>query len=182
MRNLGFCFALCLLSAAPAFAQKVTTDFDRQFDFSGITKLGWAEGGTPAPSELTEKRIRAAIEEELKKKGMLFVAEGEQPDLHIITHAAVDKQAKGSSMRVGIGVGRSTGRGGVSVGGSTGGGTKVVEVGTLLIEIFDPESSSLVWRATASDTLKGTAEKNEQLLNKAVQKAFKDFPPQEKKK
>lgn len=181
MRILGFCFVLCLLSAAPAFAQKVSVDYDHEFDFSGLVKIGWAEGGTPAPTELREKRIRAAIEEELAKKGVEFVAEGEEVALHIITHAAVNQQAKTSSVRLGVGVGRSTGHGAVSVGGSTGGRTKVVEIGTLVIEIYDPKTKSLVWQATASDTLKSTPEKNEKLLDKAVEKAFKDYPPKSKK-
>ncbi len=180
MKWIGCGILLLLLAAAPATAQKVGVDFDKEFEFDGMRTVAWMEG-TPASSEISERRIRSAIQKQLEGKGLTFIEEGEV-DLFVLSHAAVSKQAKGGSMRVGVGVSRWGGRSGVSVGGSTGTKGKVVEVGTLLIEILDGESQSLVWQATASETLKDTAEKNEKLLNRALDKAFKNFPPGKKKK
>ena len=53
-------------------------------------------------------------------------------------------------------------------------------VGTLHIDIFDGHSKNVIWHAVMSDTLSSKPEKNDQKLNKAVQEAFKSFPPHEK--
>ena len=173
---------LCLsvLVTGPVFAQKVSVDFDDDYDFSKATTVAWMEG-TPAQNELMQGRIIDAIEGQLKAKGLTLIEEG-TPDLYITSHAGGSTQTKSSGARVGIGFSKRVGKASVGVGTSTGGKTKTVTTGTLLIELRDVESGSLVWQATASDTMKDEAEKNEKIINSAVEKAFKDYPPKAKKK
>jgi hypothetical protein len=170
---------LLLLAVRPASAVKVTTDHDETYDFEGRTKVAWI-AGTPSPDELNQKRIVSGIEEALQEKGLTFVDE-QQADLLIATHAAAESQVQSSGGRVGVSLGRSTRLGHVSVGGSRGNQVKQVKVGSLVIEILDAKTNSLVWTATASDTLKeGRA--TEKQIHSAIDKAFRKFPPASKKK
>jgi hypothetical protein len=51
--------------------------------------------------------------------------------------------------------------------------------GTLILDVYDPKLKSLVWRGTASDTLraKSSPEKRQARLDKAVKKLLAKFPP-----
>ncbi|HEY4051177.1 MAG TPA: DUF4136 domain-containing protein [Acidobacteriaceae bacterium] len=51
------------------------------------------------------------------------------------------------------------------------------EEGTLVIDMYDAKTKQLLWRGSAEGTLSDKAGKNEQKLEKAVAKMFKDFPP-----
>jgi hypothetical protein len=49
--------------------------------------------------------------------------------------------------------------------------------GTLIIDIYDAKTKQLLWRGSAEGTLSDKAAKNENKLDKAVAKMFKEFPP-----
>jgi hypothetical protein len=49
--------------------------------------------------------------------------------------------------------------------------------GTLIVDMYDAKTKQLLWRGSAEGTLSDKAAKNENKLNKAVAKMFKDFPP-----
>jgi Domain of unknown function (DUF4136) len=51
-------------------------------------------------------------------------------------------------------------------------------VGTLVIDLFDGKAKQAIFRGVATDTLSDKPEKNEDKLNKSVEKMFKKFPPQ----
>ena len=174
---IGLALSLLIL-ATPAAAQKVSVDHDRAFDFMQWTTFGWGEASTPAKNEMNQRRIERAIVTQLEEAGMSMVQEG-KPDFLIETHAASDQQTSTSNVSVGVGVSSYGSRGRVSVGGSTGGRTTVVQVGSLVINLYDLKSNKLVWQATASDTLKGDIEKH---INNAVYRSFKKFPPAPEKK
>jgi hypothetical protein len=53
--------------------------------------------------------------------------------------------------------------------------------GTLVIDMYDAKTKKLLWRGSAEGTLSDKAAKNENKLDKAAAKMFKDFPPQAKK-
>jgi len=63
--------------------------------------------------------------------------------------------------------------------GGFGNATTTVEnykVGTLIVDLFDGKSQSLVWRGIAQDTLSNNGNKNQQTVQKGVQKMFKQWP------
>jgi hypothetical protein len=166
-----------LTVATAAFAVSVTRDYDTQADFSQYKTYAWIEG-TPAPSTLTEERIRAAIDTQLRSKGMREVQEN--PDLWVVTHASVGKETRVNMTHHGYGgyrgyYGRGT--------GSTTVQAYDVPVGTLMIDLVDTSTKQLVWRAVAQGTLSATssAEKREKKINKAAAKIFKKYPPQPEK-
>jgi hypothetical protein len=49
-------------------------------------------------------------------------------------------------------------------------------VGTMIVDLFDSKTQSLVWRGIGQDTLGNNGSKNQQLVQKAVQKMFKQWP------
>lgn len=54
-----------------------------------------------------------------------------------------------------------------------------IEVGTLVLNMYDPTQRQLVWTGTATKTIDGNKdpEKIQKNLNKAMQKLLKSFPP-----
>jgi Domain of unknown function (DUF4136) len=59
--------------------------------------------------------------------------------------------------------------------------SSTIEVGTLVLDIYDPIAKRLVWEGTATKTisLSKSQEKNQKNLDKAMQKLMKDFPPRQ---
>lgn len=55
------------------------------------------------------------------------------------------------------------------------------KVGTLVVDVFDTPTKTLLFRGTAADEMADKAEKNEKKIDKAVSKILKDFPPGSKK-
>ena len=55
-------------------------------------------------------------------------------------------------------------------------------VGTVIVDIFDARSKSLVFRGIAKGELSDDPEKRAKKIAKAVDKMFKDFPPGSEKK
>jgi hypothetical protein len=54
-------------------------------------------------------------------------------------------------------------------------------VGTLVIDLFDANTKTLIWRGSSSDTLSNKSGTNIKNLDKGVQKMFEHFPPDPKK-
>jgi Domain of unknown function (DUF4136) len=172
---------LAAVVATTAMAQKVQVDYDKEFDFSEIKTISWVPG-TLSNSEMNQKRLEAAIHNELEGKGLEWVEDGPEVDLYLVSHVDSITQTKSSNTSVGVGVSRRTRFGSVGVGTSTSGKPKEVTTGTVLIEMRDGTSEQLVWQGTASDTVKDTPDKNEKTINDAIGKLFKDFPPAPDKK
>jgi hypothetical protein len=60
--------------------------------------------------------------------------------------------------------------------------TETYKVGTLVVDLFDTKTKTLLWRGTSSDTLSNNSNKNIKNLDKGVEKMFKNFPPGSPKK
>jgi hypothetical protein len=159
--------AFCVLAAHAAFAQKVTLEFDRAADFSQYRTFAIREGRlnskNPAlNSDLVKKQIESDIARYLSAKG-LAVATGKS-DLNVrYTLGAVRKTEVETYPA-----------------GWYGMGTRVVRVpyseGTLVIDLRDPTTRSLVWRTVASED-KSDPTKIEGKIDDMVKKSIDKFPP-----
>lgn len=158
---------LIWVAAACAQAQKVTIEFDQAADFSRYRTFairnGQLNSKNPAlNNELVRKRIDAAIERDLASRG-LTVTTG-RSDLNV---------------RYRFGAARTT-EIETYPAGWRGLGTRVVRVpyteGTLVIDLRDPATHSLVWRAIVSDE-NGDPAKIEGKLDGMVKKSLARFPP-----
>jgi hypothetical protein len=165
---VGLLFLCC---AGSAFAQKVSTDWDHEANFSNYKTYAWIESKHPASSDLTHKRIIENIDKQLAAKG--FTKAADNPDVFVVYNAGLKEQVSVEGYNYGYG--RYRWGGGMTT------YTKVVELqGTLVIDLVDAHKKELVWRGTASDTLSDKSEKNIQKLEKATAKVFKNYPPKAK--
>jgi hypothetical protein len=162
---------LLFLLAAPLFAQKIENEFDQSADFSRFHTFAIVQGrmNSKNPSlnnELVKKRIDGDIQKDLAAKGLTFVESG-RADLNVrYTLGAVRKNELETYPA-----------------GWHGWGTRVVRVpyteGTLVIDLRDTSSRSLVWRAIAREE-KRDPSKVEGKLDDMVKKAFEKYPPKVK--
>jgi Domain of unknown function (DUF4136) len=159
-----------LLASAHLSAQKITVQFDQDADFTKYKTFairnGQLNSGSPAlNSELVKKRIEADLERGFTARG-LTKAEG-RPDLNVNYHF-------GSARRNQIETYPS---------GWRGWGTRAVRVpyseGTLVIDLRDTSTRSLVWRGIASEQ-KSDPSKIEGKLDDMVRKAVEKYPPKKK--
>src|SRR6266481_1899388 len=124
---------------------------------------------------LNVDRIKSAVNAVLAAKGWTQVDSG--GDVSIIAIETTQNQQTLNTFYDGFGGGwgwRRFGGGGFGEATTT---TETYKVGSLVIDLFDTKTKSLLWRGTSSDTLSNNANKNIKNLDKGVQKMFKKFPP-----
>jgi hypothetical protein len=162
---------LALLAAQGARAQKITMEFDQTIDFSRYKTFAILEGQlnsrNPAlNSPLVKKQIEADIQNNLTAKGLTMATSG-PADLNV---------------RYTFGAARKTELEAYPA-GWYGRGTRYVRVpyaeGTLVIDLRDPTTRSLVWRAIAAEE-KSDATKIEGKINDMVRKSIDKYPPKKK--
>ncbi len=163
--------ALGLLVVAGAFAQKIDIESDQAADFSRFHTFAIREGRLNAKnaalnSDLVRKRINADIQKALEAKGLTMVASG-PAELNV-------RYTLGAAQRTEVDAYPA---------GWRGWGTRVVRVpyteGTLVLDLRDPSTKSLVWRAIVRQD-KSDAFKVEGKLDDMVRKAFEKYPPKAK--
>jgi hypothetical protein len=169
---------VALAVAGGAWAQDVKIDFDPAANFAAIKsfniKLGTSWGNT-----ISEKRVMDEFTQSLTEKGWKLAPEG-QGDALVVVHGASQVKKDLNTFYSGMG-----GYGYRGWGGGMGTATTTVNeytVGTLVVDIFEAKSKSLMWRGIAQDELSDKTEKNIKKLGKASDKMFKEFPPGSKKK
>jgi hypothetical protein len=150
-----------------AAAQQVSVDFDRSADFSKFKTFAWT-AGTPVRDDLNHKRIIRSVEEQLTIKGMAKAAS--DPDVLVAYHASLDRDLQITGFGSGwfYGAGRSMSA-----------RAQEIVVGTLVVDLIDASTRSIVWRGMTSSDLNPTAsaEKRDKSVTKAATKLFKNYPP-----
>jgi hypothetical protein len=155
-----------------AIAQDVKYNFDQSADFSKYHTYKWVEiKGGVHPNQLVDQQIKAAIDSQLVAKGLSKV-EADPADLYVGYQIAVDQEKQfnafgspGWGWRMGGGMGSIT--------------TSTINIGTLVIDMYDPAMKQLVWRGTGTKSVEpsGNPEKNQKNLEKSVAKILKKYPP-----
>lgn len=168
--RVGAGFGAAMLLASGALAQKVTTDYQKDADFSRYKTFMWImEPKTRNP--LTRQRVIDDVNAALSGKGLTLVTS--DADVSVAAHAATEEERTLDTFYDGFG-------GGWRWHGGFGSATTTVntyEVGTLVVDLFDARTKEAIWRGTSSKTLSDNPEKNAISLNKAVAKMFEHFPP-----
>ena len=161
---------LAFLAAQGARAQKVTVEFDQNADFSKYKTFALRKGelnsNNPAlNSELVKDQIDADIVRDLTARGLTKV-DG-PADLNVVYHFGAARRTEVEAYPAGW----------------YGWGTRYVRVpyaeGTLVIDLRDPSTKSLVWRAIASED-KSDPSKIQGKLDSMVKKSIEKFPPKKK--
>jgi hypothetical protein len=169
------------------FAQDVRYNFDRSTDFSKYKTYKWVEiKDAGRLSQLADQQLKAAIDAELSKKGLVKV-DGDS-DLLVGYQAAIQQEKQFNSYTSGFGPSWGYGPGwGRGYGGfdssTTTGQTSTIHIGAVGFDMYDAAKHQLVWRGDVSKTLdtKAKPDKQQKNLTKAVAKLLKNYPPPIKK-
>jgi len=162
---------LILIAASATFAQKVNVEFDPGAAFpryhTFAIRGGQFNSRNPAlTGELVKKRIEADLAKGFAARGLALVPNGPADlNVHYTFGAARRMEAEAYPA------------------GWRGWGTRVVRVpyaeGTLVIDLRDPATKSLVWRAISSVEKRDPA-KIEAKIDDMVHKSAQKYPPKVK--
>src|SRR5271167_1197395 len=164
--KFALCALLLCLTSTIAVGQQVSVNYDHNASFSQYHTYAWASNNAnqiqnSILAQVAQQDINAA----LQGKGFQLVQENQNPDLLLVVSGGLKQQTSWSAWGM---------RG---IGGGMGGITPEQNVkGTLVVDLYDANQKQLVWRGIAQDTLSNNGNKNQQVVGKAVQKMFKQYP------
>ncbi len=170
----GLC-AITFACAALAVAQDVKYNYMPGTDFSKFKTYKWVDvKGGNHPDQLINDQIKQAIDSQLAAKA-LSKTDSDQADLYVDYQVAVNQEKQWDAIGYG---GRYTRMGGTGTMTSS-----TINIGTLVVDMYDVASKKQVWRGDATKTLNPSKDpaKNQENLQKAVAKLLKNYPPPVKK-
>lgn len=162
-----------ILTALVVAAQDVKTDYDRNYDFSQLKTFA-VKVGTPWGNPLSEQRAQDAVRQQLTAKGWRETDEASADAIAVIHGASKTKQSLDTFYSGG---GWGGGPWGPGMSTTT---VNEVNVGTMVVDIFDAKTKKLVFRGIGQDELSDNPEKNQKKIEKGAEKMFKNFPPKAK--
>jgi len=164
--RLAWCaLAVCLISTI-ARGQTVSVNYNHSQSFSGYHTYAWgSNNANQVKDSILAQVAHQDLDTALQGKGFKLVQENENPDLIVTANGGMKEQTSYSAWGM---------RG---IGGGMGGITPEQNVsGTLIVDLYDAKSQSLVWRGIAQNALSNNGGKNQQMVAKAIQKMFKQWP------
>jgi hypothetical protein len=180
----GLFLPTVLLLAACAAGISTTADWNPELDFTAFQTYAWAPDGegNQGIDQLTDNRVRTAIETNLDGKGLREVPL-EQADLAVGYQITTQDQTDYTTTSTGWGGGYGRygrGWGGTTMGVSTSTTRATTYTnGTLVIGVFSGETQEVLWHGSGTTKLRENltpAERTEN-VNNAVTKILERFPP-----
>ncbi len=182
--------ATLLLVASACGGLKTSYDFDPSANFAGFQAWDFIESApNPQLDQLSVQRLENSIVRTLASKGMervdvADVRQGDGIQFAVGYQVILDEEVSYNTVNTGYGGGwgyggwYGPGYGGMGVSTSRTYENRV-QVGTLIIDIFDVESRELVWRGTGESEIHEIPDPQERQarLNEVVDKIMQDFPP-----
>lgn len=155
-----------LLSIMPLAAQQVSVNYNRGVSFAQFHTYAWGSNNTnQIQNSILAQVAQQDIENAMSAKGLQKVAESQNPDLILTASGGEREQTSWNAWGMrGIG----GGMGGISP-------EQNIEA-TMIVSLYNPKGQELVWRGIAQNTLSNNGNKNQQMIGKAVQKMFKQWP------
>ena len=151
-------------------------DYDKQADFKNLKTYDWMT--VPEKADIDSfavERVKKAVNTELQARGLIMTSNN--PDFLIAEHLGKKDKVQVTNWGYGYGPHYGGYRGGYwGPGGTT---ASEYEEGSLILDFVDAKSKKMIWRGVAKAEVQNvdTPEKKEKLINKAVQKILKNFPP-----
>ena len=167
MKNLVTLLFACLIALIVSCSSvyDVGYDYDQETNFAGLKTYDWL----PVPEgikvdTLVQERIKNAVNSGLEAKGLRMTSD--TPDFLIAMQAGTEEKVRYVPEHWGYTSGNIYRR-------------DEYEEGTLVLDFVDPVSKELIWRGTAAAYVdsKMTPEKIDKLVDEAVEKTLKNFPP-----
>jgi hypothetical protein len=176
--------AIAAALTSSTFAQKVSVGYDKSAEFFKYGTYTWAEPATPPTKPILYMSIVGAIDYELKAKGLartesngdliLIPAGGVEIGLSYAAGTPVVSSYSGPPPAINATM--WTGAGGPS------NFTAIyVQEGALMLSFVDGSTNKVVWSGTVVQKLDmRNKKKSLSLIDKAIVKLLKEFPPEKK--
>lgn len=146
--------------------QQVSVNYNHEVDFSQFHTYAWGSNNANAIKDsILAQQAQQDINAAMQSKGLTMVQENQNPDLLLTANGGLREQTSWNAWGM---------RG---WGGGMGSITPEQNVeGTMIVDLFNAKSQELVWRGIAENTLNHKGSKNQEMVQKAVDKMFKQWP------
>jgi len=172
IKNMKTRFAICAMllciASTIAVGQQVSVNYDHNASFAQYHTYSWgSNNANQIQNSILAQVAHQDIDAAMQGKGLQMVQESQNPDLILTANGGMKQQTSYSAWGMrGIG----GGMGGISP-------EQNVEA-TMIVDLYDAKTQSLVWRGIAQNTLNNNGNKNQEMVQKAVTKMFKQWPKQ----
>lgn len=149
-----------------AFAQQVSVNYNHNQSFANYHTYAWGgDNKNQIQNSILAQVAQQDIDSAMAAKGFQKVQESQNPDLILTASGGEREQTSYNAWGM---------RG---IGGGMGGITPQQNVeGTMIVSLYDLKAKELVWRGIAQDMLGNNGNKNQDMIHKAIQKMFKQWP------
>ena len=159
--------AICLVSSA-LIAQEVSVNYNHHQNFAQNRTNAWGTvNQNRIANSILAQEAQHDVNAALQSKGLQMVQQDQNPDLIVVMGGGAKEQTSYSDWTT---QGADAGLGEITP-------EQNVE-GTLVVNLYDTKTKSLVWRGIAEKTLEKSGEKNLKIVTNAVDKMFKQWPKQ----
>jgi hypothetical protein len=156
---------MCLVSTI-ALGQQVSVNYNHSQSFAAYHTYAWgSENANQVQNSILAQVAVQNIDSALQGKGWQKVEPSQNPSVLVTASGGLKQQTSYSAWGM---------RG---IGGGMGGITPEQNViGTLIVDLYDAKTQTLIWRGIGQNTLNNNGNKNQQIVQKAVVKMFKEWP------
>ena len=157
-------FGLALIAGLMGCASaQVNTDWDHNAQFTSYRTYAWMD--TPQMqvmqrATLFDRRLRGSVEEQLTAKGLRKANADGEADLLLVYHAGVKDKLDVQQWGY---FGRQF-------------DIREYQQGTLILDLVDAKSRSLVWRGTAAGEVSDGADPSSDKVAETIKKMFDHYP------
>ncbi len=179
--NTLLVIAVCLLTAAAVNGQ-VKSDYDRDTDFTTYETYsfaGWEPNSGEVVGDEDRQRIFDAIRDEMNRRGLQEAEAG--GDLVITGYAVLSQETSTTAYNTftsGLGMISDWGWGRGP--GMSGGNTEYLEgdykLGTIVLDMYDGSSKSLVWQGMEQDIIETRPNRRDTKIPKVIGNVMTEFP------
>jgi hypothetical protein len=164
--RLALCAMLVCIASTIAFGQQVSVNYNHSQSFAQYHTYAWgSNNANQVQNSILAQVAVQNVDTALQGKGWQKVEESQNPDVLVTASGGLKQQTSYSAWGM---------RG---IGGGMGGITPEQNViGTLIVDLYDAKTQTLIWRAIGQNTLNNNGSKNQQMVQKAVVKMFKEWP------
>ncbi len=165
IKSVWFAILLCTASTS-ALGQTVSVNYNHNQNFTAYHTYAWgSNNANQVKNSILAQAAMQDVDAALQAKGLQKVEENQTPDLLVTVSGGMQQQTTYTAMGM---------RG-------WGGGMATVTpqqnvIGTMIVDLYDAKTQSLVWRGIGQNTLSNNGGKNQQTVQKAVTKMFKQWP------
>jgi hypothetical protein len=166
--KIAFCAVMTCIVSSFATTQEVAVNYNHNANFAQYHTYAWGSNNTnQIRNSILAQVAQQDIEAAMQQKGLQKVEESQNPDLILTASGGEREQTSWNAwgMR--------------AIGGGMGGISPQQDIeSTMVVSFYDTKAKERVWRGIAQDTLSNNGDKNQKMVEKAVQKMFKPWPKQ----